>query len=300
MSPSTDNGSTIPTADGRSVGSSVFDDRPDDFFAVVAGLTLASLLAPLATAVVARALSDLALLYIFLLAAGAVVTTVGTLAVRRVPGLPERVGRSRGRWVLGLVGPALVGVVALGLYFVGDLSGADAVLAVVAGAGSAVGGGLLGLMAHSRYAKAVVAESQEYATWRAGWSDRRKRPLKFLAGAGIAGGTVAFVVALAVHSDLLRLAGQFVIPLGAIGYSMAQPRRYTATAAGMEARLPAVRRLHDWDRFEGYVLADDAVVVHRRAPWRLPIICAREDLDDEDAVVAALDRALPRLPSPRA
>jgi hypothetical protein len=300
MSPSTDNGSTIPAPGGRSVGSSAFDDRPDDFFAVVAGLTLAALLAPLATAVAARVLADLALSYIFLLVAGALVTTVGALTVRRIRGLPERIGRSRGHRVLGLVGPALVGVVALGLYFAGDLSGADGVLALLAGGGSAVGGGLLGLMSRSRYAKAVVAESEQYATWRAGWSERRKRPLQFLAGAGVVGGSVAFVVALVVHSDLLRLAGQFAIPLGAVGYSMAQPRTYTATAAGLETQLPAARKLHGWDRFEGYVLADDAVVIHQRAPWRLPIICAREELDDEDAVVAALDRALPRLPSPRA
>lgn len=299
MSPSTDNGSTVHAPGGRSVGSPAFDDRPDDFFAVVAGLTLASLLAPLATVLVARALADLALTYIFLLATGVLVTTAGALAVRRVRGLPERLGRSRGHRVLGLIGPALVGVVALGLYFAGALSGAEGVLALVAGGGSAVGGGLLGLMSRSRYAKAVVAQSEQYAKWRAGWSERRKRPLKFLAGAGVIGGIGAFVVALVVHSDLLRLAGQFAIPLGAVGYSMAQPRTYTATAAGLETQLPAVRKFDEWDRFEGYVLADDAVVIHQRAPWRFPIICARDELDDEESVLAALDGALPRLPDPR-
>ena len=300
MSPSTDSSSTIPAAGGKSVDTSGFDDRPDDLFALVAGLTLALVLGPLATAVAARTLSDPGLSYTFLLAAITVLTVLGTLTVRRVRGLPERIGQSRGRLILGFVGPILVATAALGVSLLGDLSDTDAVLAVIAGAGSAVGGGLLGMMAHSRYAKAVVAESEQYATWRAGWSVERKGPLKALAGLGVVGGVLAFVAALVLHSDLLRLAGQFAVPLGAVVYSVAQPRTYTASAAGLETRLPAARRLHDWDRFEGYVLADDAVVIHQRAPWRLPIICAREELDDEESVVAALARALPRLPSPRA
>lgn len=300
MSPSTDNGSPLSTSPGQSAGAAFFDGRPDDVFALVAGLTAAVVLAPLVTAVATRALADLALSYVFLLTAGTAFTVVGTLSARRVRGLPERIGQSRWRWALMLAGPVLVAVFGLALAAVGEPLGSDAALGAVGVGGGVLGGWVLGVMAHSRYSKAVVAESAQYGAWRAGWSERRKQPLKALAAAGVVGGSLAVVVALVVQSDLLRLAGQFAIPLGAGVYSVAQPRTYTATATGLEAKLPVVRKFYGWDRFEGYVLADDAIVVHRRAPWRLPVICARDELDDEDAVIEALGRALPRLPDPRA
>lgn len=299
MSPSTDSGPTLSSSGSRATELGEFDDRPDDLFALVAGLVAAVVVAPLVTAGAARVVADPALSYVLLLATSTLVTIAGALVVRRRRGLPERLGRSRRRWLLTLVGPGLVAVAALVVLALGRPTTTDTVLAVVAGAGGLVGGGVLGTMAHSRYTKAVTAEAEQYASWRAGWSDRRYGPLKALAGVAIAAGVLAFVAALALGSDLMRLAGQFVIPLAAVVYSVGQPRSYTATAAGLETQLPAVRKLTEWDRFEGYVLADDAVVVHQRAPWRLPIICARDDLDDEGSVVAALDRALPRLPAPR-
>ena len=296
MSPSTDSTPPGSAPPGQPVAA-LFDERPDDVFALVAGLALALVIAPLVTAVAIRVLADLALSYIVLLGTGASVTTGGALVVRRVRGLPERIGRSRRHWLLALAGPALVGIAGLALLVAGEFSAADGVLGVVAVGGGLAGGGVLSFMAHSRYVKAVTAESEHFATWRAGWSERRKQPLTAFAAVAVVGGVLAIAVAILIRIDLLRLVGQFVIPLAAVAYAATQPRTYTATAAGLQAELPAARKLHEWNRFEGYVLDDDAIVLHYRAAWRLPVICAREELDDEEAVVAALDRALPRLPS---
>jgi hypothetical protein len=45
------------------------------------------------------------------------------------------------------------------------------------------------------------------------------------------------------------------------------------------------------------MLTDRAVIVHRSAPWRLPLYFDRESLADTDAVVDALGAHLPRLPT---
>lgn len=297
MPPSTDSPQTPSRSASGSPGPQAFDDPPDDLFALVAGLTAALVVAPFLTALAGRVVADSGVLYPVLLACLLLSTVVGTLLVRRRRGAPERLGATRARWVPALVGPAAV---AAGVVFaVGDPTGTETVLGTVAAVGGFAGGGILGIMARSRYTKAVVEASEQYATWRAGWSDRRRRPLRALGVLAVVAGIVAFVVGIVAHVDILQTATNVLVPLGAVVFMSGQTRTYSATAAGLEERMPAARTLSEWDRFEGYVVADDAVVVHRRAPWRLPAIFAREDLDDEAAVVDALDRQLPRLPAPR-
>jgi hypothetical protein len=299
MSPSTDSGPAVGAADGQTADLGTLDDRPDDVFAVVVGLYVAALAAPIVVAVAARYVADAAALYSLFLAVALAVTILAAFVARRRRGLPERLGATRRRWLLALVGPALVALAGGVVLVAGSQSTADAVLGIVASGGGFVLGAVLGVMARSRYAKAVTARDPERRSWRAGWSDRRQRPLKGLAVAAAVGCVLAFAAGIVLDVTALRIAGQLLVPVAASVYTVGRPRRFTATAAGLEEQLPVARRLHDWDRFEGYVLADDAVVVHHRAPWRLPVVLAREDIDEE-AVAAALDRHLHRLPDPRA
>lgn len=297
MPPSTDPTPNVDTAVDDRDGQLAVDDRPDDFFAVVAGLYAALLVAPLVTAASARTVGDPAILYLTLLAGLATVTTATALAVRRQHGLPERLGSTRGRWLPAVVAPVAVAVAGLVLSAGGGVTSVDGILGVVAGAGGLGGGVVLAIMSRSRYTKAVTAASEQFATWRAGWSDRRRRPVQALGGLAIVAGIAGFVALFVWHSDLLRTAVNLLVPAGAIATTVGQPRTYVATAAGLEERMPAARKLVDWDRFDGFTVESDAVVLHRHAPWRLPVIFAREDLDDEAAVLAALEESLPRLPA---
>ena len=299
MSPSTDSGSAVAAADGPTADSLALDERPDDFFSVVAGVYAAALVAPLVVAVGARYLTGPATLYSLFLAVALGVTIAVAFVVHRQRGLAERLGADRRRWLPAVTPLAVVALAGGIVITVGSPSAVDAVLGVVAGAGGFVLGSGLGVMAGSRYARAVTGRASEQTTWRAGWSDRRKEPLKGLAVAAVVGSVLALIAGIAFDMTLLRTIAQLLVPVAASLYTVGQSRRFTATAAGLEEQLPVARRLHEWEAFEGYVLAEDAIVLHRRAPWRLPVILARDELDDEDAVLAALDRALPRLPDPR-
>jgi hypothetical protein len=76
-----------------------------------------------------------------------------------------------------------------------------------------------------------------------------------------------------------------------------QKRTYRAMTAGLELQAPARRHLYRWAWFDGYMITDEAIILHPRAPWRLPLFCALEDIDDPDAVAQALGRHLHRLPT---
>jgi hypothetical protein len=300
MSPSTDSGSPVAAADGPTADALALDERPDDFFSVVAGVYAAALVAPIFVAAGARYLTDPATLYLLFLAVALGVTITVAVVVHRQRGLAERLGADRRRWLPAVTPPAVVALAGGIVLTVGSPSTLDVMLGIVAGAGGFVLGGGLGVMAGSRYVRAVTARASERTTWRAGWSDRRKEPLQGLAVAAFVGSVLALIAGFAFDMTLLRTIAQLLVPVAAGMYTVGQSRRFTATTAGLEEQLPVARRLHDWDAFEGYVLAEDAIVLHRRAPWRLPVILARDELDDEEAVLAALGAHLPRLPAPSA
>lgn len=293
MSPSIDTGRVHDAL----AGSPALDERPDVLFAIAAGLYVGLLVAPLSTAGVARAVGGLGLLYLFTLGTVAVATAVGALVVRRRHGLPERLGGTWHRWLPAVAAPLVAGGAGAGMLAFGEFSGADRLLCLVAAVGGFSGGGILGIMSRTRYTKAVVAGSEQSATWRAAWPDRRRRPLQVLGAAAIAVALLGFVVSFVWHVQWVQTLVQFLVPAGAVVATFGQARTYRATAAGLEQQLPIARIMSEWGRFEGYTVAADAVVVYRRAPWRLPVICDRQGIDDEKAVVAALDRHLPRLPA---
>lgn len=296
MSPSTDPTPSVGTMTDERVGPSSVDDRPDDFFAIISGLYAALLVAPPMTAAVARTVGDPAILYLVFLGSVVLATTTVALAIRRRRGLAERLGETRMRWLPAVVAPGVVGVAGVVFLAVGEYSSTDTLLGVVTVVGGVTTGGVLGIMARSRYTKAVTEIAASHATWRAGWSDRRRRPMQLLGIVGFVGGMLVFLAQIFWHNQLLQTLAHVLIPLGAVVFTFGRTQTYNATSAGLEQQMPAARALYEWNHFEGYTVAEDAIVLHRRAPWRFPIICDRDDLDDEQSVVAALDRHLPRLP----
>lgn len=271
--------------------------RTDVAFALVAGLYASVVLVPLA--VPAVDFPDAGTTYLSVLGGVTAVTVLVSVTVRRTAGVAERLGRPRRRLV-----PAVLPLVAVGLgatlYTVAlgrPLPERAALFGAVSALGGLALGGLLGVMADTRYTKAVMADTETAAAWRAGWPERHRRLGTLVGGLLVVVSGLAFVAGAVFEMPLVRYGGQFVLPLGIVLASFGQPRNYRASSAGLELRAPVRRHLYRWEWFDGYMLTEEAIVLHPRAPWRLPLFCAREDIDDPEAVEAALERYLPRLPT---
>lgn len=285
--------STTPVSDQYS-DPPRFEDGPDDVFALVAGLYAAIVLVPLALVAVWGVLSSVGTRYVVFLAGVVFVVTTVALSIRRVTGLDRRLGTTRLRWTLLVVPPALAAVGAV----VSD-SPVALVFGFVAALGGLALGAVLAMMATTRYAKAMEQRAEQLAEWRASWSEGRRTTTKALGALAVIAGIGAFAVQLVGDFAAVRPFGNILISLGVVVFVFGQQSRtFRASMAGLTRQMPANRALYGWDRFEGYVVAEDAVVVHFRAPWRLPLIFDRTELDDEAAVLDALDDHLPRLPAP--
>ena len=260
----------------------------DPLFGVVTGLYLALLATPPVVFAVGRLVtSDGAVLYGTTVSAATAVVGLGWLTTARVDDLAPRVGATRLRWTLAVlpVGYALLGFVAL------DVAGVVAILAFFFGTGAMVGGFVLGVMARTRHAVTVLDDVETECEFRAGWPSAAKHRLGLVAAAATALAFGCFLAGTFTDRMLLQYVGQLLIPVGLVSYTSAEPRTFTVSSAGLEQRLPVARRLVGWDAFDGYSRTADALVLHRR--WRLDHRFALADIDDPDAVGAAIGRYLP-------
>jgi hypothetical protein len=271
-------------------------ERPDTFYAFVAGLYAAALLSP--AAVVALALwvsGDPGVLYVGLLTAVTTIVAVTAWGVTRWRGLPERIGASRLAWSL-----AVLPVVAVAGYFAVvaavDTPAVDAgaVVGFLLGSlGIVVGIGLV-VMSRNRYAEAVVDGERVEAVWTAGWPEHQRMRFQYASLVAMslfvpvwAAGYLWDALWIGTTGNLLFLP---VILLGNVG----RERTYRVTPAGLERNNPVSRYVYRWNRFESYEVTDEVVVVRWRSWWRPAIRCARAEIDEENAVMDALGRYLPR------
>lgn len=270
-------------------------DGADDLFALVTGLSVGLVVAPLAIAVVSPRLGSAGAQYLAVLVGMTAVTVTVALATRQRSGLPERLGSSNVRWLLVCVPVALaVAALALAAAWPTATVGDVAPYAVLAGFGGSIGGAVLAMMARTRYARTAVEASETVARWRAGWpASTRRRSVALGAGLVIVG-VGAFLVELVWHLPV-RFAGHLLVPFGIVVSTFGQPRRFRATRAGLERRFPANRQFYTWDRFAGFAVDESTITLRFEAPWRLPIYCDRSALEDPEAVVDALDSFLQRL-----
>jgi len=260
----------------------------DPLFGLVVGLYAALLLVPVAVLSVERLVSDDAgALYAAVLLALAVVTAVGWSAAGRWGDSLVGLGGS----VLRVLPAVFAGSVAAGWFATLHSSGVAGAVGFFFGLFAMVAGFALAVMLRTRHTDAVVGATATEREFSAGWPRRaRSRARRLTVAAAVVTG-VAFVAGLLADVDWLRVAGQILFPavIGTVSWS--EERTYTVSTAGLEQRNPVARRLFRWDTFEGYTRTDDALVLHR--PWRVDTRFALADLDDPDAVDAAIGQYLP-------
>jgi len=272
-------------------------ERPDTFFAFLAGLYAAALLSPFVViGLGAWVTGDAGGLYIGLLVAITVITGLTSWGVSRWRGLPEQLGATRFTWGLALL-PVLVLV---GHFvFVAHMNTAGAYAGAVAGflfglPGMFVGFGLV-TMSRNRYTAAIVDEDVIECEWKAGWPEPQRQRMQFV---GIAG-MLFYVAGMAADTlwnvGWIYFAGQLLFLPAILVANVGQERTYRATPAGLERSFPASRYVYAWNDFESYAVTDETIIVRWKSWWRPAIRCARDDLDNEDTVVDALAAHLQRV-----
>ncbi|WP_226023521.1 hypothetical protein [Halomicrobium salinisoli] len=221
----------------------------------------------------------------------AVLFTAGALVARLVVGR-IRDPAMRLREGLELGGPMAVSAIPLLASFVVFFEvGIDTALAL--GVGGVVGflaAFLVGYLAD----RVVIGRARSASERRVTFAASKRPPSGArlaVAGLGVAAAAVWGALALRHGSAL----DAFVPAM--LGLSQLRPlfrgrvrRRYEITDRGLINRVGHL----PWEKFDGFVVTDDALVLHGNV-WPFGTVAFdRESVDDLDEVVAALDRHLPR------
>lgn len=270
-------------------------DATDPVFGFIAGVYAGALLAPAVTILASLGLTDdpASLFFSFLGSVISFAMLVGWIARRESVG--PRVGRSQWVW-LAVVAPFGYGAVMLGGIAAGfrgafvGASMAGMIAGMVTGMGFAVA-------ARNRYARAALAESEEYVRFDARAPERDRRfhyaGIALLATVAIAGPVLAALTDVDAGRDLFV----YLLPFlgGLLG--LTSERTYAVTDAGLLADQGVFKNLRAWDQFERFSVTDDAVVVHRAGWSAFGLRDVRRDatdLEDVEAVDDALAKFLPR------
>ncbi|WP_423747306.1 hypothetical protein V5735_24135 (plasmid) [Haladaptatus sp. SPP-AMP-3] len=267
------------------------DERPDTLYAFVAGLYVAILLTPIAILGISTVSTDGATLYVSFLVS---ITLLGIIAgwlISHTAGLAVRLGRHDMVWLLVTV-PFVPFV---GVFAAAGIGISPPGIAVVLAMVTMIGGMFTSLplvtMSRNRYTTAAVAGTTEITEWEARWP-RRWRQISYgamiIAMVGGAVGMVAEVVFGVDWAGNLYLLLFVWAPLA----GAANPRTFRVTDAGLVVERPMLHRFRPWTAFTGYSLSDEALVLHRKRWWRQNLRCDRDDIEDIDAVIAALDTVI--------
>ena len=263
-------------------------EPPDAPYAVVAGLYIAALLAPVVVLGLSTFVTDAGLLYISLLATGTVLTVVSGWGVSRTAGLAVDLGRHTATRLLAAFPFAWFGGVVGMTAIRGDPPGIAVLLAML----GTIGGMFLGLiltgMSRNRHAAAVLTDAEEIAQWEARWPRRWRR---IAVGGAIVTGVAGLAGLVAQFAFDVDWTGSFhaVWVVWAPAAGAANPRTFRVTDAGLVVERPLQRRFRPWAAISGYTLTDDALVVQQSAWWRLSYRCDRADIENVDTVVTALE-----------
>jgi hypothetical protein len=268
-------------------------DRPDISYSIVAGLYGGVLLVPLVALVLARVVTEAAVLYVCsLVVVACLIVSVGW-AVSRIRGLAVELGRRDAAWLLGVLpfgwAGGLFGATSLGL----SLPAIAVPLAILGTGGGALFGIMLVSMSRTRHADAALERATRSAEWEARYPKRWRHVALVVALGLVALGVVQFVARSLLGLDTgwgFYYLFYFWVPL----VVPANPRTFRVTTAGLVVERPLQRGFQPWSGFTGYELTDDALVIRSAAWWRPAARCDTADIEDIDSVVAALDECLPR------
>lgn len=263
---------------------------PDAPYAIVAGLYVAALLAPPAVLALSGVTTDAGALYVGFLGTVAGATAAAGWGAFRTPGLPVSVGRRSAFRLLPAVPVAWVVAVFGVAAAIGDPTGGAVLLSMLATLGGLFLGLVLLTMSRTRYATAVLTDADEFAQWEARWPARWRRfALVGMVVAGVL--VVGGIVWRFLFGSEWNWAGYLylLVFLWTPFAGAANPRTFRVTDAGLVVERPLQRRLVSWATVAGYTLTDDALLIRRTMWWRPSYRCDRADIENVDAVVAALD-----------
>ncbi|SFR93632.1 PH domain-containing protein [Halomicrobium zhouii] len=262
--------------------------RSDPVFGIAAGLYLALLLSPaVLLAVSVTGWTEPGVLYGTFLVTGVGALALAGLVFSRHPGLVPRLGSSPLAWL-----PAVMGVVvAAGALATFEYAGGLSVLGAFFGLFAALVGTLLGALARSRYANAVLEDAAEQLAFEAGWPQGPRNRVYAVAGVVAGLSAIGWLAGVVAGFDWLVTLCQMGFSLGLVTSVVGRSRTYRVTSAGLAVDEPLRTRLLPWSAFEGWDRTDDAIEVRR--PWRVDVRLATDDLADPDAVADALARHLP-------
>lgn len=258
------------------------DPVPDQPFRIAFGCYIGTILT---TAVVAACLL-LRITHPAVLIAATITTShfsiiLGLLAIRDWRYVPERLGRDRKRWLFAVLG---LGLAALGFVGPTDSTGI-LVTTVVGGLLTALVGIALARMARNRYVAVWCVDSEPVASWEAPkpWAVRARRATAFFLVFGAAYGTLMLVFDEVDLFNVVAYSGAFVVIL------TPTPRALDVYERGLVADSKLSKRLYRWETLDGYQLTDSELRIRRS--WLPDLRFDRGEIDDVEAVVAALDEA---------
>lgn len=269
-----------------SAGSAVFDgDDPPDQNVRLAGILYGGVVGAGSGLVTALFAGVQSAGFVFAvtcvgLVAGGVVGGQLTAALRRTGGSPLR-------YCLLLPGLCFVGAGIAGL--LSDF-GPVALLSVFVGLVTFGMGSAVGMMARTRYVRAVCRDSTPAVSWTAESSKAAKRQRYAIIGG---------LVVIAVGGVVLDLIGPYEISsylpflggvIGGLLGSGIRSETLHAHETGIEVERPINRGFIPWDRISGYELSDTELRIER--PYLPDYRCDRSRIDDIDAVVETFDRYL--------
>lgn len=158
-------------------------------------------------------------------------------------------------------------------------------LLVACGGGYLFGGATV-VAVELRYERLATAAAEPLATWSARQPARQRRQRR-RASAVL---TVLWVGSIVAVTATTGAVPFWLLPLGVstmYGLYPDRRREFVALPAGLKRGISVT----SWDRYEGYELTDDALVVHAGGLTG-DVRCERAEIEDETRVVAALDELL--------